>query len=760
MKDALNIIATSLTSAPFPLLLLAKVTLVFALGGIAALALRRSAASYRHTVWALTIAAAIALPLGMAIGPAWRVGVASITAGNTHTGDTRIGASITAREAEALRSVTEVRSSPTGAEPINALAARAANAGLDLAEWIPVVWLLGALVILIRMVLGRLWLGRVAKQGVPLDDSDWNSLLDRERRAAAFTGNVRLLASSNVSTPLAAGLINPMILLPMNASDWSAEHRQVVLRHELAHIASGDAIVSVVAGVACAIYWFHPLAWLAVRRLRAEQEHACDDRVLALGTPAPEYAAHLLDVARSARALGMQSFVSVAMARPSQLEGRLLAVLNDSRNRAPVTARSRVLSGAIALVLIGAISSFRPVPAAASIVVASLGTGSSEIVAANTSSLPFELGKKAQARAESLIVQEVPVSPGGTLVLDLQTGASITITGSRDNRVRMHASLGGRDWRNTTLTLERDGDGARIVSRYAERTRSQSSSHHIDLTLPRRFNVRVASAGGGLVISGVEGDFSGSTGGGEIRIERTRGSAHLSTGGGNINVLGSTLSGNVSTGGGSVLIQDVTGGLNGSSGTGDVLYGKKGVTFSEESRNGVRRASNGRLFSRRSGGSVSLGDAPNGASIETGGGDIRIGRAAGEVYASTGGGSITIGPLSGSAEASTGAGDVRITVTGPGAHAIEVSSGNGRVTLVLPAGLSANLDLETAYTYDRSRPTRIESDWSLATTQSREWDSSEGTARKYVRARQTIGRGGATIRVKTVNGDIVLRRGG
>ena len=126
----------------------------------------------------------------------------------------------------------------------------------------------------------------------------------------------------------------PIILVPEDALDWSEAHRRVVLRHELAHVARGDALSQLVAGFVCALYWFHPLVWMVERRLRAECERACDDRVVSLGTPAADYAAHLLEVARSARSFGAPGFLSVAMARPSQLEGRLLAVLNESERRA------------------------------------------------------------------------------------------------------------------------------------------------------------------------------------------------------------------------------------------------------------------------------------------------------------------------------------------------------------------------------------------------------------------------------------------
>ena len=142
------------------------------------------------------------------------------------------------------------------------------------------------------------------------------------------------------------------------------------------------------------------------------------------------------------------------------------------------------------------------------------------------------------------------------------------------------------------------------------------------------------------------------------------------------------------------------------------------------------------------GGGISLPAAPDGARVTTGGGPIRIGPSGGEVYASTGGGPIDIGPATGSVEAHTGAGDVTIELKGAGAHSVDVTSGKGEVVLVLPRDLNATLELETAYTDNLGHKTRIVSDWPLQTTETDNWDRSEGTPRRYVRARQTIGRGG------------------
>ena len=78
--------------------------------------------------------------------------------------------------------------------------------------------------------------------------------------------------------------------------------------------------------------------------------------------------------------------------------------------------------------------------------------------------------------------------------------------------------------------------------------------------------------------------------------------------------------------------------------------------------------------------------------------------------------------------------------------------------LTLPADISATLILESAYTNNLGHKTRIESDFPLTTTETKDWDSSVGTPRRYVRSRLVLGNGESVIRVRMVNGNVVLRR--
>ena len=59
-----------------------------------------------------------------------------------------------------------------------------------------------------------------------------------------------------------------------------------------------DWLIQTIAYIVCALYWFHPLVWFGLRRLRSESELACDDDVLSLGIRGSDYARHLVEIAR------------------------------------------------------------------------------------------------------------------------------------------------------------------------------------------------------------------------------------------------------------------------------------------------------------------------------------------------------------------------------------------------------------------------------------------------------------------------------
>src|SRR5512143_3182258 len=309
---------------------LAKATLLLGVAGLVTLRWRRTAAP-RHLVWTLALAGTLILPAARLLGPVWRVPVLPPPPVEMFT-PTPPAAPTTVR-------------APAAAEPSGSLGTTVTSARANFAPgargagwWLGAVWAAGLLLVFGLYGVGALRVARIARHARPLRSADWLALQSSLAAGLKLRTPVRLLAAPGPAMPMTWGTRRPIVLLPSDAEQWPETRRRDVLLHELAHVARRDCLTQLVAVCACAVYWFHPLVWLAARRLRVERERACDDRVLAAGATPSAYAEHLLEIARTLRAATMTGLASVAMARPSQLGSRLLDVPDPAprRDDAPV----------------------------------------------------------------------------------------------------------------------------------------------------------------------------------------------------------------------------------------------------------------------------------------------------------------------------------------------------------------------------------------------------------------------------------------
>jgi DUF4097 and DUF4098 domain-containing protein YvlB len=345
--------------------------------------------------------------------------------------------------------------------------------------------------------------------------------------------------------------------------------------------------------------------------------------------------------------------------------------------------------------------------------------------------------------------RRIPARPGGTLSLDLRTGGEVRVQGWDRDEVWVKADLRGRDRAGTRVEIAGTGGGAQVRAWQQGAPSGYSTSHAFEVRVPRRYDVRISSAGGGLRIADVEGTFTGETRGGELSLERVRGRADLHTLGGGVTVFDSRLSGRVWTGGGEVRLDRVSGGLR----TARDVNVEGAGSFG---------GGPGPVVINTAGGPINVADARNGARLSTGGGAIRVRSAAGRVEATTGAGAVQVDALDGEAVVRTGAGSVTLTLVGDtrrGEHDVDIRSGTGAVTLTIPAGMGATFDVETGYTRAHGRAVRIETDLPLRRSESATFESiARGTARKHVRASGIVGDGRHRIVIRTVNGDVRIRQ--
>ena len=334
----------------FALLIALKASIVLALAAILqAVAHRWTSAAMRHLVWTLAIGAVLLLPIVSLTAPGWVVVTRTAPARGTET--VALADAVPAIEERAPARVAHpAAAEPVSVWPLGISRVRAALAG---------VYVAGVLMMLIHFGMSRWSVSRLVREGTDVRDEEWTRLLRECAARLHVRRRVRLLRSRDRSMPMAFGTRPPTIVIPAIADIWEEDRRRAVVLHELAHVARFDCLTQALACAACTMYWFHPAAWWAARRLRIERELACDDLVIAAGSRAREYADHLLEIAY-AFGCDRAPALAVSMARPRQLEGRMLAVLDAARNRRVPAWRVRVAGAAIATALLLPVATATP----------------------------------------------------------------------------------------------------------------------------------------------------------------------------------------------------------------------------------------------------------------------------------------------------------------------------------------------------------------------------------------------------------------
>lgn len=290
-------------TAVFASIFALKATVILALAFAAAFALRSSASSARYFVWTCALSAILILPL-LSFAVRWEVA---------------------APHSLAAAAVADPVPAAEGGAPPPADRAFPASRS---ASWLFGVWLFGAAMAGARLLAGHLRAWWTVRGASRLGGAEWMRVLAAAERQTRPGRRPELRGSPATDVPFSYGWIRPAIVLPSSSGDWTADRRRVVLLHELIHIRRQDWLWNAIAQGACAVYWFHPLAWPALSRFRDEQERSCDDAVLRAGMGQSAYAEHLVSLARA-----VSSPAVLCMAGTTGLDRRVEALLDPLRKR-------------------------------------------------------------------------------------------------------------------------------------------------------------------------------------------------------------------------------------------------------------------------------------------------------------------------------------------------------------------------------------------------------------------------------------------
>lgn len=324
-----------------------KGALVLGAALMAGLGLGKISAARRYPLWMAAVLAALLLPIAATFLPAWQVlpPAAPLSFEFPKEELVRDQNPLPARTIS-IPQVKADTGKPT--EMVQSTVAEKSDSPAppktpSLIGWmltLPMIWSVIFGLLMARLLWGGWRLRRLERHCHEPAEDVAGHVSRMMQATAAETGlnkAPRLLLGHADSVPMVWGIFRPCLLLPEGVQHWPAEKLRAVLLHELAHLKRRDPLALWIGQVMLAAHWFNPLAWLTLRRLRADQERACDDTVLRQGIRPSDYAQHLLDLSRHTRLAPGLSLCALAMARSAPVAGRVTAILNGGQRREPAT---------------------------------------------------------------------------------------------------------------------------------------------------------------------------------------------------------------------------------------------------------------------------------------------------------------------------------------------------------------------------------------------------------------------------------------
>lgn len=213
--------------------------------------------------------------------------------------------------------------------------------------------LLGTVIFMILGIRRYAALARLTRAAVKVETAE-----TVETEKAVETAGVRrriggrqisVLECAGIPVPMVFGMLCPAIYLPAGFTESvDPRERELILRHEEAHIRRGDHLLKILSWAVLGLHWWNPLVWICVALFQKDMEMACDESVMAHTTAdmRAEYAGALLHF--SMRRSGL---MSPAAFGESNTQKRVRNILRYHKRPVALTTLTLCTAGVLAVCL-------------------------------------------------------------------------------------------------------------------------------------------------------------------------------------------------------------------------------------------------------------------------------------------------------------------------------------------------------------------------------------------------------------------------
>lgn len=227
----------------------------------------------------------------------------------------------------------------------------------DHGKWVLRFWLAGMALMLVRLGFQLKGAEAVGSRSRPAGAESVQTLFDELRDGMGLTRRAQLRIAEGLSTPVAMGVIWPLVILPTwLLTGTPPAMLRAILAHELAHVRRHDYLVNLGQLLIETVLFFNPAVWWISRQIRIEREACCDAEAARITGNQTEYAQALADFAAGAVESGAWPRAALAFGDRKSTGGlldrirRLVEPGYASRMRLPLRGLMVfLLTGAIAL---------------------------------------------------------------------------------------------------------------------------------------------------------------------------------------------------------------------------------------------------------------------------------------------------------------------------------------------------------------------------------------------------------------------------